>query len=181
MDENRHSCPLTLLRSWKCNWTLKIPGHRQMSAPRLLSYYGNQINTETKTNPNKSRSQEDPNPKAAAVKWEKAPEGISRKGELSEIPQGEFLTSGRSGSAGPPGWARRSAGSARSPRPHCFCSLPPWGSTGQSNAGGCVWNWRHLELWGCLSSLNNAGNGNKISFNCTDTKPEVLFIFVQNV
>lgn len=25
MDENKHSCPLTLLRSWKCNWTLKIP------------------------------------------------------------------------------------------------------------------------------------------------------------
>lgn len=91
----------------------------------------------------------------------------------------ELLTSGRSGSAVPPGWARRSAGSARSLRPRCFCSLPPRGSAGRSSAGGCVWNWRHLAPWGCLGSLNNAGKGNKISFNCTGTKPEFLFIITR--
>lgn len=160
---------------------LKYPGHRQMSTLRWLSYYGNQINTKPKLNPNKSRAREDPNPTEAAAKWER--EGIfRRKGRALcrpfEMPRGEFLTSGRSGSAGPPGWARRSAGSARSPRPRCFCSLPPWGSAGRSNAGGCAWNWRHLEPWGCLSSLNNAGKGNKISFDCTDTKQEFLFVIL---
>lgn len=163
---------------------LKYPGHRQMSTLRWLSYYGNQINTKPKLNPNKSRAREDPNPTAAAAKRERAPEGIfRRKGSALcrhfELPRGEFLTSGRSGSAGPPGWARRSAGSARSPRPRYFCSLPPWGSAGRSNAAGCAWNWRHLAPWGCLSSLNNAGKGNKISFDCTDTKPEVLFIIIR--
>lgn len=76
-----------------------------------------------------------------------------------------WLTNGQTGSAAQLDSEQRISDSDHNLRPRCFCFLLQWELNGQNNEGGCALNWRHLALWDCLSSLNNAKNWNKISFN----------------